>query len=209
MYIRRLNDPAQTDEALCLLAARGDRDAEEALVTRYYPLVRSCARPLALAGGDGEDLIQEGMLGLIRAMREYSAEKEASFHTFAEVCIRNRLYSALRSAQCDKHSPLNRSIPLDAPFFDSDPYCAGVSGAVQPDPEEALLLREAVQQLLERTMKQLSEFEANVLGYYLDGYSCQEIAAKVNKPTKSVDNAVQRVKRKAARQLSSGEFSIG
>lgn len=209
MYIRSIDDPTQTDEALCALAARGDRSAEEALVTRYYPVVRSCARPLALAGGDGEDLIQEGMLGLIRAIREYSPEKEAAFHTFAEVCIRNRLYSALRSARSDKHSPLNRSVPLDVPFFDSDPYSVSDSVAVQPDPAEALLLREAVQQLLARTMKQLSEFEANVLGYYLDGYSCREIAVKVNKPTKSVDNAVQRVKRKAARQLDSGEFSIG
>lgn len=209
MYIRTLDDLTKTDEELCALATRGDRNAEEALVMRYYPVVRSCARPLALAGGDSEDLIQEGMLGLLRAMREYSPEKETAFRTFAEVCIRNRLYSALRSAQCSKHSPLNRSVPLDVPFFDSDPYSVGDPIAVQPDPAEALLLREAVQQLLERTMKQLSEFEANVLGYYLDGYSCQEIAAKVNKPTKSVDNAVQRVKRKAARQLSSGEFSIG
>ena len=85
-----------SDEELCTLAAVGDRRAEEEIVTRYHGLVRSCARPLFLVGGDGEDLIQEGMFGLIRAIREYDAQKEVSFSSFAAVCIRNRLYSALK-----------------------------------------------------------------------------------------------------------------
>ena len=87
---------ACTDEQLCAMAAAGDREAEELLVTRYYGMVRACARPLFLAGGDGEDLIQEGMFGLIQAIREYDADKAASFHTYAEICIRSRLFSALR-----------------------------------------------------------------------------------------------------------------
>ena len=110
---------ACTDEQLCAMAAAGDREAEELLVTRYYGMVRACARPLFLAGGDGEDLIQEGMFGLIQAIREYDADKAASFHTYAEICIRNRLFSALRAASRGKHYPLNESISLDTPSFDS------------------------------------------------------------------------------------------
>lgn len=101
-----------SDEDLCRLAAEGRREAEELLVTRYQRLVRTCARPFFLIGGDSEDLTQEGMVGLIKAVREYDAEKEASFRTFAEICIRSRLYSVLRAAGRGKHSPLNQSVPL-------------------------------------------------------------------------------------------------
>ena len=202
------NTPAfLADEALCARAALGDRGAEELLVTRYYGLVRSCARPLFLAGGDSEDLIQEGMFGLIRAIREYDDAKAASFRTFAEVCIRNRLYSALRAAARDKHTPLNQSVPLDTPFFDGNSYPLGALRASSADPEELIIDRDRVAEVLESTRKQLSEFEAKILGLYLDGLSCQEIAETVGKSPKSVDNAVQRVRRKAARQLSSGDIS--
>ena len=107
----------RSDEELCALAAAGSREAEELLVARYNRLVRSCARPYFLTGGDSEDLTQEGMVGLLKAVREYDASKEASFRTFAEICIRNRLYSALRAAARDKHAALNPSVPLDTPFF--------------------------------------------------------------------------------------------
>ena len=104
---------APTDEALSALAAAGDRAAEEVLVARYHRLVRTCARPYFLAGGDSEDLTQEGMVGLIKAVREYDAGKEASFRTFAELCIRSRLYSVLRASAREKHLPLNQSVSLD------------------------------------------------------------------------------------------------
>ena len=198
---------ARTDEQLCDMAATGDRGAEELLVTRYYGLVRVCARPLFLAGGDGEDLIQEGMFGLLRAIREYQADKTASFRTFAEVCIRNRLYSALRAALRDKHHALNESISLDTPFFDSTSYLSGAFTPGNTDPELLVIDRDRVAGLLESTRKQLSEFEAKILGYYLEGLSCHEIAKAVGKSPKSVDNAVQRVRRKAARHISSGEIS--
>ena len=126
---------ACTDEQLCAMAAAGDREAEELLVTRYYGMVRACARPLFLAGGDGEDLIQEGMFGLIQAIREYDADKAASFHTYAEICIRNRLFSALRAASRGKHYPLNESISLDTPSFDSSSYTAGTLDPSHTDPE--------------------------------------------------------------------------
>lgn len=196
-----------SDEVLCQKVAEGSRFAEELLVTRYNRLVRTCARPFFLAGGDSEDLIQEGMVGLIRAIREYDAEKAASFRTFAEICIRNRLYSVLRAAARDKHSPLNQSVPLDTPFFDRDSYTSGTSNLAQRNPEDFLIDREYTKSLLSGVRKQLSEFEAKILGYYLDGLSYREIAELIGKPPKSVDNAVQRIRRKVAQQLLSGDLS--
>ena len=193
----------QTDEALCALVKQGSRDAEELLVSRYHRLVRSCARPYFLAGGDSEDLSQEGMFGLIKAIREYDPGRDASFCTFAETCIRNRLYTVLRAAASGKHSPLNQAVPLNPSFFD-----ANISFA-QVDPERLLIDREKTAALLEDTRKLLSEFEVKILGYYLDGLTCREIAETVGKSTKSVDNAVQRLRRKIARQLLSGDISNG
>lgn len=195
------------DEELCLLAAAGDRLAEETLVTRYNRLVRTCARPFFLAGGDSEDLTQEGMVGLITAVREYDAGKEASFRTFAEICIRSRLYSVLRASARDKQQPLNQSLSLDDSHFDSNPLTSGTSNLAQRNPEDFLIDREHTAALLSGVRKQLSEFEAKILGFYLDGLSCREIAKAVNKPPKSVDNAVQRIRRKVARQLLSGDLS--
>ena len=196
-----------TDEVLTALAAAGDRNAEELIVSRYRRLVRTCARPYFLAGGDSEDLTQEGMVGLIKAVREYDAEKDASFRTFAEVCIRNRLYSVLRAAARDKHKALNQSVSLDTPDFDSNSYTSGPSNLAQRNPEDDMIDREHTAALLSGVRKQLSEFEAKILGYYLDGLSCREIAETVGKPPKSVDNAVQRIRRKVAQHLISGDVS--
>ena len=195
------------DEALCSLAVSGDRAAEELLVTRYNRVVRTCARPFFLAGGDSEDLTQEGMVGLIKAVREFDADKEASFRTFAEVCIRNRLYSALRASAREKHQALNQAVSLDTPDFDSNSYTSGTSSLAQRDPEDSLIDREHTAALLSGVRKQLSEFEAKILGYYLDGLSCREIAETVGSPPKSVDNAVQRIRRKVAQHLISGDVS--
>lgn len=197
----------QPDEALCLLAAAGSRLAEETLVTRYNRLVRTCARPFFLAGGDSEDLTQEGMVGLITAVREYDAGKEASFRTFAEICIRSRLYSVLRASARDKQQPLNQSLSLDDSHFDSNPLTSGTNNLAQRNPEDFLIDREHTAALLSGVRKQLSEFEAKILGYYLDGLSCREIAKTVGRPPKSVDNAVQRIRRKVAQQLLSGDVS--
>lgn len=197
----------QPDEALCLLVAAGNRLAEETLVTRYNRLVRTCARPFFLAGGDSEDLTQEGMVGLITAVREYDAGKEASFRTFAEICIRSRLYSVIRASARDKQQPLNQSLSLDDSHFDSNPLTSGTNNLAQRNPEDFLIDREHTAALLSGVRKQLSEFEAKILGYYLDGLSCREIAKTVGKPPKSVDNAVQRIRRKVAQQLLSGDVS--
>jgi len=196
-----------TDEMLAKLAAEGNREAEELLVSRFHQLVRACARPFFLVGGDSEDLIQEGMVGLIKAFREYTPEREASFRTYAEICIRNRLYSVLRAAVRDKHQPLNQSVSLDTPDFDSNSYTSGTSNLAQLNPEDSLIDKEHTAALLSGVRKQLSEFEAKILGYYLDGLSCREIAETVGKSPKSVDNAVQRIRRKVAQQLLYGDIS--
>lgn len=204
-YVQRQYDQLQhlSDESLCLALQNGNTDAEEILACRYHKLVRSCAHPFFLAGGDSEDLLQEGMLGLIKAMREFRPDREASFQTFAEVCIRRRLYSVIRSSLAGKHSPLNESVPLNAFLLDAQPQYS------QLDPEDLLIDREKAAALLNRVRSQLSDLEIRVLDLYLDGCSCGEIAAMVGKPYKSVDNAVQRIRRKVARQISSGDISNG
>jgi len=183
-----------TDEQLCKLSAEGSRQAEEILVARYHRLVRSCARPYFLSGGDSEDLLQEGMFGLIKAMREYDDSRDASFHTFAETCIRRRLYTVLKTANSPKYSPLNHSVPLNPSLFDAS------SSFAQVDPEDLLIDREKAAAMLEEVRKQLSDFEVKILGYYLDGLTCREISETVSRPPKSVDNAIQRIRRKMARQ---------
>ena len=196
-----------SDEALCTLAASGNPAAEEILMERYTRLVRTCARPFFLAGGDSEDLTQEGMVGLLKAVREYDAEKAASFRTFAELCIRSRLYSVLRASAREKHIPLNQSVSLDTPCFDSNSYTSGTNNLAQRDPEDDLIDREHTAALLSGVRKQLSDLEAKILGYYLDGLSCREIAETVGRSPKSVDNAVQRIRRKVAQHILSGDFS--
>ena len=198
-----------TDDALCALARQGDREAEEALVTRYTRLVRQLARPYFLAGGDSDDLVQEGMIGLIYGVREYDAGNPASFRTYAETCIRNRLYSAVRAAARDKHTPLNQSVPFEIPFFDSHTISFGAPLPSQANPEDLIIGREGVRDMLRDVQKQLSAFEAKILGLYLDGLTTREMAEAVSRSPKSVDNAVQRIRRKVARHLTSGEFSIG
>lgn len=195
------------DEALSALAKGGDRDAEETLVKRYTRLVRQLARPYYLAGGDSDDLIQEGMIGLICGVREYDGSRPASFRTFAEICIRNRLYSAVRAAVRDKHAPLNQSVPLEIPFFDGQGSLYGAMAG--GDPQDLIIGREGVQDTLSDVRKQLSDFEAKILGYYLDGLTTQEMAKAVSRSPKSVDNAVQRIRRKAARHIDSGDISKG
>lgn len=190
-----------TDEELCVLAGKGNSPAESELVQRYSRLVRVCARPLFLAGGDSEDLIQEGMVGLLTAIRKYDPNRDAAFKTFATVCIRSRLASAVRAAQGDKHSPLNHSISFEPPLFDGTDFTLSVE-----NPEDVIIGREELKERLDALKGQLSEFEASILPPYLSGMSCGEIARQCGRSHKSVDNAIQRIRRKMARQTS-GESS--
>lgn len=194
----------KTDEDLCMAAAAGDSQCESELVRRYGQLVRACARPLFLAGGDSEDLIQEGMLGLLTAIRSFDPARDTAFRTYAAICIRSRLISAVRAAQGGKHIPLNHSVSFEPPLFDG--ANAHLFSTVE-SPEDVIIGREELKERLDALKGQLSELEAQILPPYLSGLSCGEIARRVGRPQKSVDNAIQRIRRKVARQFSSGVSS--
>lgn len=199
------------DSALQKLAAYGDSYAEEELVSRYMRLVRICARPLFLAGGESEDLIQEGMFGLLSAVRQYNNEHNASFKTFAEWCIRNRLRSAVKSASSLKHDPLNNRVPLESILSDeSQTQAVACAELFHKSPEEQVLARENkkyTEQLYLSLVSMLSKYEKAVLTYYLEGLSYKEIAKLTGKGDKAVDNAIQRIRRKTAQMLKSGDIS--
>jgi len=188
------------------LLLRVDRDtfAEEELVKRYSRLVKMCARPYFLMGGDSEDLFQEGMFGLLSAIRVYDGTMETSFRTYAELCIRRRLLSAIKSASRLKHTPINGSISLDDILSKEDAPDIGVFRRI---PEEQVLARESANEFFHTFSRCLSKFETIIMNLYLDGLSYYEIAVKVGRPEKSVDNAVQRVRRKLARNHNLGDFS--
>lgn len=187
-----------SDEALCGYAASGHRMAEEYLVTRYNRLVRMCARPYFLAGGDREDLIQEGMVGLLGAIRSYSSDKKTNFHTYAQRCIQNRIRSAVRSAASGRNVPLNESVPMEA---------MSVSDLAE-NPEDLLIDQEELEKRKIALENDLSLLERKVLQLYLTGASQREIGNLIRRSQKSVENAIQRIRRKAIPYFSSGDISV-
>ena len=166
------------------------------LMEKYKGLVRKKARAMFLIGGDTDDLIQEGMLGLLTAIRGFDLRRDTAFRTYAEICIRSRLITAVRAAQGGKHSPLNHSISFEPPLFDGTN--AQLFSIVE-SPEDVIIGREELKERLDALKGQLSELEANILPLYLNGLSCGEIAKQVDRSQKSVDNAIQRIRRKMAR----------
>ena len=200
-----------TDEALQARAAGGDPAAEEELIGRYGPLVRAVVRPYFLAGGESEDLIQEGMIGLVSAIRSYRAEGGASFRTYAALCVRRRVYSALRASAGTKTVSLDDCLSLEAPPFDTDQANAfgRVEDSFRRGPEDEIIDRENASAFWKDFLRCLSKLEAQIMDHYLKGMSYQEIASKVRKPPKAVDNAVQRVRKKLTRYLNSGDISHG
>ena len=177
-----------TDEQLAA-AAKNSPEALEALILRHTKLVRQCARPLFLAGADHEDLVQEGMIGLLSAVRSYDARCGSPFQAYAALCIRRRMISAIRAAASQKHAPLNDAVSLHE-------FCARTDG--QTDPEEQLLRRERCDEYMRYLQEHLSGTELRVLRLYLDGLSYSEISQALSRPVKSVDNAVRRIRKKAA-----------
>ncbi|MBR5094843.1 MAG: sigma-70 family RNA polymerase sigma factor [Oscillospiraceae bacterium] len=189
---------ALSDIQLQAMAKAGDRNAEDALATRYLQLVRMCSRPLFLAGGESEDLVQEGMIGLLGAIREFDPSLGTSFHTYAEQCIRNRLYSAIRSASRLKHAPLNDSMPLEQLSDDPSSQVSAAEELFSRSPEDQVLARENKEELTRSIARYLSKMEREVLDLFLEGLSYRDIARALQKDVKSVDNAVQRIRRKLA-----------
>jgi len=196
------------DEELQALAAYGDSSAEEQLAARYFRLVKVCARPYFLVGGDSEDLTQEGMFGLLSAIREYNGEMNTTFKTFAEQCIKNRLISAIRSASRKKHTPLNNGVSLEAVLSDEDQsHTISLGEAFRRVPEEQVLARESANEVFLTYSRCLSNLENQILGLFLDGLSYQEMGDKLGRSQKSVDNAVQRIRHKLAQYNNRSDIS--
>ena len=188
-----------TDEQLIVKLREGDAEAERLLYERYKQTVRSRAHTYFLIGADHEDLVQEGMIGLYRAVCDYDPGKAASFRSFAELCITRRILSAIKRATRKKHSPLNTYISLNQPIF-TENEDGSLFDTMQNlrvvDPEEELIGREDYERILRYLGENLSKLEQTVLNLYLNGYSYQQIAVKLNRPPKSIDNALQRIKHK-------------
>ncbi|MCR4752253.1 MAG: sigma-70 family RNA polymerase sigma factor [Eubacterium sp.] len=188
---------AASDEELAARARQGDAAAETLLLEKYKPLVRSRARELFLAGGDREDLIQEGMLGLLKAVRSYDPKREASFGTYARLVVSRQIYSALAAAQRQKHQALNHSVSMEEIEEQQDRLALGTSDS----PEAILLDLENARELREMIFAALSPMEKKVLALYLEGYDYLQIAARMERPVKSIDNALQRIRGKVARMV--------
>ena len=195
----------RTDEELALLAQQGDDAALEYLLNKYKNFVRSKARSYFLIGADHEDIVQEGMIGLYKAIRDFKPEKLSSFRAFAELCITRQIITAIKTATRQKHIPLNSYVSLNKPIYDdeSDRTLLDVitEGRVA-NPEDMLISQEDVGLIEDKIGQMLSSLEREVLSAYLDGKSYQEIAQELDRHVKSIDNALQRVRRKLEKFLA-------
>ncbi len=197
-----------SDEQLQSLAASGDSAAEELLADRFSSIAQLIAQSYHIVGADSDDLAQEGRVGLISAIRGYKDSLGVPFHSYAEICIRRRIFSAIRSAARWKHTPLNNGVSLEetltAPKRDTN---ARILSEQRRTPEEQVLARESAEEFSDSFSRLLSPFEQSVIRLYLDGYSYRAMAGRLDRDEKSIDNAVQRIRRKLARIYSSGDFS--
>jgi RNA polymerase sporulation-specific sigma factor len=194
-----------SEEELVALAQNGDGEAEEFLIRKYKEVVKTKAHLYFIVGADRDDIVQEGMIGIFKAIRSYDGLKETSFRTFADLCINRQILSAIKKAARRKHSPLNMSISLNKPISDDNPIITlaeTLSTDSNSDPETLLLIKEAMDQIGESSGKALSHFESLVWSEYLLGRSYKEIADNLEKPPKAIDNAIQRTKRKLILALS-------
>ncbi len=194
-----INYESLIDEDLVELSAAGDRNATECILARYKNLVRSKARMYFLVGADKEDIIQEGMIGLFKAIRDFDRDRLVSFKGFAELCVKRQILTAVKTATRQKHMPLNTYVSLSNPLNDGE--SEGVleeilSNKIEADPERLFISKENAAFINDKIKEVLSELEKKVLMFYLEGKSYQEIAAILSKPQKSIDNALQRVKKK-------------
>lgn len=194
--------PAAADEQLAALAQQGDAAAEAQLLEKYKPLVRARARELFLAGGDRDDLLQEGMLGLFKAVRSYDPEREASFGTYARLLVTRQIYNAVAAAQRQKHQALNQSVSMTEIEEQQETSLLGVSQS----PETIVMDLENARELREEIFSLLSPMEKKVLGLYLEGYDYLQIAASMKRQPKSIDNALQRIRGKVARHAFGGNL---
>lgn len=200
-----------TDEQIVEIARDGDIDAQEFLINKYKNYVRAKARTYFLLGGDKEDLIQEGMIGMYKAIRDFRSDKLSSFRAFAELCITRQIITAIKTATRQKHIPLNSYVSLNKPIYDEDSdrtLLDVITGNKVTDPEELIISREEFSEIEEKMGELLSSLEWQVLMYYLEGKSYQEIAEDLGRHVKSIDNALQRVKRKLEKYLAERDRAL-
>jgi len=196
------------DEEVVEFAREGDDVALEYMINKYKNFVRAKARSYFLIGADREDIIQEGMIGLYKAIRDFRLDKLSSFRAFAELCITRQIITAIKTATRQKHIPLNSYVSLNKPIYDEDSdrtLLDVISGSKISDPEELIISREEFDDIEEKMGEILSSLEWKVLMSYLEGKSYQEIAEDLKRHVKSIDNALQRVKRKLERYLEKRE----
>jgi RNA polymerase sporulation-specific sigma factor len=193
-----------SDEDIVEFAREGSDAALEYLINKYRNFVRAKARSYFLIGADRDDITQEGMIGLYKAIRDFRSDKLSSFRAFAELCITRQIITAIKTATRQKHIPLNSYISLNKPIYDDDSdrtLLDVISGSKVTDPEELIISREEFGDIEGKMGEILSDLEWKVLMSYLDGKSYQEIAVELDRHVKSIDNALQRVKRKLERYL--------
>ena len=192
------------DVELVELAQSGDNGATDALVERYKNFVRGKSRTYFLIGADKEDIIQEGMIGLFKAVRDFDVNKQAQFRSFAELCVTRQIITAIKSATRQKHIPLNTYVSLSKPVYEDESektLLDLISMEYIMDPEQIFINQESLGIIENRINESLSSFERSVLELYINGKTYHEIAEILSKEPKSIDNAIQRIKRKIAKQL--------
>ena len=193
------------DQALVQRVQDGDERCLEVLLGRYRNFARSKARSYFLAGSDKEDVVQEGMIGLYKAIRDFDPKQETPFRAFAELCISRQILTAIKTANRNKHQPLNSSISLDAPAYSNESSDKSVAdnliAPAMTDPAELLISAEEIEAIRTSMRENLTELEGDVLRLYMDGKSYEEIAGALGNHVKSIDNALQRIKRKLQRHL--------
>ncbi|SFC80183.1 RNA polymerase, sigma 30 subunit, SigH [Bacillus sp. OV322] len=199
------------DEVLVGRAHSGDGESTEMLIQRYRNFVRAKASRYFLIGGDKEDIFQEGMIGLYKAIRDFKEEKLTSFRAFAELCITRQIITAIKTATRQKHTPLNSYISLDKPIYEDEldhTLMDVISGSKISDPAELIVNREKADDIQLKMGELLSDLERKALSLYMDGQTYQEISVELNKHVKSIDNALQRVKKKLERYLLMSEAIV-
>jgi RNA polymerase sporulation-specific sigma factor len=199
--------PQVEDGFLIALAKQGNADAYHRLVRRYYGFVRLKASSYFLAGGDADDLIQEGLVGLYKAIRDYRTDRESSFRNFAELCITRQIITAVKTATRNKHTPLNQYVSFaSTPSGDSGDNDSTLDemlpGSSVHDPVNQVISSEELRALVACLSTALSDLESRVLALYLDGHSYEEVGQRLGCDCKTVDNALQRVKRKVGQHLA-------
>ena len=203
-YIKTEDYKTMPDELIATWANEGDMIALDFLIRKYKNFVKAKSRSYFLIGGDPEDIIQEGMIGLFKAIRDYDVKKNSNFKAFAELCVKRQIITAIKTATRQKHIPLNSYVSLNKPIYNDDSertLLDVLKGKRSMNPETLYISREEVTSIKEKIGKILSKFEWEVLTCYLAGESYQEIATDLDKPVKSIDNALQRVKKKIEKYL--------